>query len=780
MFYPFLTFSQTSTIKGMVIDSATHAPIAFANVLVVEAAKGDVTAEDGSFQFESLKAGIYTLKISYIGYQAQQRQVVIENGSSCPMMSIALQAESTLLAEISVTPQDIPGTLTHFSPSLSAALVNDLPSSQDVMQAMQVLPSVASPQGFTNELNVRGGASVENRFIVDGIEVPILNHFNSAGTSGGIRSLLNPALVKKATLHASYLPVQIGNASSSVLEFSLSEGGQKIPQRSLMMGSGDAALLWEGRLSKHHRHSMVVAARQSYLSPTLKILKRPVLSQYGDAIVKTRWYVNDRNVLSFMSLASYDKNRVNYLAPDSPSNQFVKDVAPARAHRHVTTALKYQHFQGENVTTLILSAYGIEQKLHKRNNQSDIFYSQRRYDSFDSRALLRAEHIQHWQSASLILGGSLAQQQSRADFTVDWTREDFRSIDYQSNLQMIHWSSYAQLNQSFSPKWNTKLGLRYDGSSYSPQMKSQFSPRMTLSFHPKQQTRLYANAALYHQMPEPLSLALRDDQHHLINHATLKPFTTRHFTIGLQLTHPLPLFSLFTVEAFSKHYQNYPVSLRDGVVLASKGDGFNLLGNEPLISNGIGRAYGIELTAHLQASKGYYGLMSFSLSKSEFQETDTKHYLSSSVDTRHIVNLVIGKHFKKDWHVGMVCRLQSGRPTTPWDAETSATLNVWSESLGRGIPNYQQLNSQRLPSSSEIDFRLDKTFQLRKAKLKAIIEILNLSLTGKQAGQPVLILDRNDYGQATAAQPDGDRYRIKEIESELFLFVPTLGVKVEF
>ena len=45
--------------------------------------------------------------------------------------------------------------------------------------------------GFRNDIIIRGGGPSENVFYLDGIEVPVINHFQTQGSSGGPQGILN-------------------------------------------------------------------------------------------------------------------------------------------------------------------------------------------------------------------------------------------------------------------------------------------------------------------------------------------------------------------------------------------------------------------------------------------------------------------------------------------------------------------------------------------------------------------------------------------------------------
>src|SRR5690606_5234472 len=74
----------------------------------------------------------------------------------------------------------------------------------DVSKVIQVLPGVAG--GTTanrNDIIVRGGGPSENVYYLDGIEIPVLNHFQTQGASGGATGILNVSFINDVQLTSS-------------------------------------------------------------------------------------------------------------------------------------------------------------------------------------------------------------------------------------------------------------------------------------------------------------------------------------------------------------------------------------------------------------------------------------------------------------------------------------------------------------------------------------------------------------------------------------------------
>lgn len=68
---------DTVLIRGQVLDAATGQPLAGAQVRIVELNRGDVTHEDGEFNFSRLAGGKYTLIVERMGYRRATRMVEV-------------------------------------------------------------------------------------------------------------------------------------------------------------------------------------------------------------------------------------------------------------------------------------------------------------------------------------------------------------------------------------------------------------------------------------------------------------------------------------------------------------------------------------------------------------------------------------------------------------------------------------------------------------------------------------------------------------------------------
>lgn len=109
-----LQFPMMGQISGIVKDSKTEEPLAFAHVIINNTQDGTLTDIDGKFQIPS--AGIQSLTVTYVGYQKKTIQL---NGSQ--NLNILLEPSNEVLKEIVIYEGENPAI-----PILKKAIANKL------------------------------------------------------------------------------------------------------------------------------------------------------------------------------------------------------------------------------------------------------------------------------------------------------------------------------------------------------------------------------------------------------------------------------------------------------------------------------------------------------------------------------------------------------------------------------------------------------------------------------------------------------------------------------
>ena len=86
-----------------------------------------------------------------------------------------------------------------------------------IRDRVQALPGVGATDPNRNDLIVRGGGPSENVFYLDGVEIPVINHFATQGSSGGAVGVINPDFVSEINFYTGAFPANRTNALSSLM-----------------------------------------------------------------------------------------------------------------------------------------------------------------------------------------------------------------------------------------------------------------------------------------------------------------------------------------------------------------------------------------------------------------------------------------------------------------------------------------------------------------------------------------------------------------------------------
>ncbi|MEJ2185229.1 MAG: TonB-dependent receptor [Gemmatimonadota bacterium] len=175
-----------------------------------------VTDSAGFFGIPGLAAGRYRVGVRHLGYEGRDTVVVVGRDAVVHLdwrLRVSVLAVPAIVVRASrrrTRFEELAGaTVTE----LAGADVKRLPglAESDVLRAVEVLPGVVSTSDFSAAFNVRGGSADENLILLDGF--PIYNPFHM----GGLFSVFNTDMVRRAELLAGGFPARYGGRVSSVL-----------------------------------------------------------------------------------------------------------------------------------------------------------------------------------------------------------------------------------------------------------------------------------------------------------------------------------------------------------------------------------------------------------------------------------------------------------------------------------------------------------------------------------------------------------------------------------
>lgn len=774
---------QSYSIKGIVKDAFNGQPISYANVAIWNSTQGAVTDSVGYFEITEVKPGNYRLQSSFIGYKSfVTAEFQVTNKDI--YIPIELEESSQSIEEVNIVAT--PFRKTAESPlGLRVIGFKEIEKSaggnRDISRVIQTFPGVASTAAFRNDLMVRGGGPSENRFFLDGVEIPNINHFSTQGASGGPVGILNPDFIREVNFYSAAFPASKGNALSSVLDFKLKDGNKEKFSLRGILGASEVGLSANGPIGDKTTYQ--VSLRRSYLQFLFDMIGLPFLPTFTDAQFKVKHSFDRQNELTILGLGAIDDMKLNTDDEESLSeeNQYILSYLPVIQQKSYTLGAVYKHYAGNNNYSIIISRSQTNNKntKYKDNDESSADNLTLRYNSDEIENKLRSENTVRLPFVQLNFGGNVDYAQYRNNTYQKIFTTNPYTILYDTDLGLWKWGLYATaIYESYDERFTASLGLRADANNYSKSMRNlldQLSPRLSLSY--RLFGDVYANASVgrYYELPPYTALGFKDNEGNYVNRANdLRYIRSDQASAGLE--YRPSAYLKFTAEGFYKHYDYYPMSVKDSIPLASKGTDYGVLGNEAVTSTASGRAYGVELMGRWYNYKGLTFIASYTWVRSEFKDgRQSGKYIPSSWDNKHMFTFSGTYSLPKNWDVSAKFRVVGGAPYTPYDVERSSYVEAW-DANNQLLYDYSRFNSERLDPFTQLDLRVDKTFYFKKLMLGIYIDVQNV-LNSKYKEQDVYVKT------GKILNPDAplsqQRYELKPVSRETGTLLPSIGVIIE-
>jgi outer membrane receptor for ferrienterochelin and colicin len=785
-------FAQSGTIKGRVFNHKNNEPVPFVNIIIDgKPTQGATSDVDGNYTITKVSPGYARLIATSVGFKKFISADFLVTNSKTADLDIGLDEQVITLEQVTIKPsvvernEEVPVSLQ----KLSIQEIERSPgSNRDISKVIQSLPGVASSPSFRNDVIVRGGGPSENRFYLDGVEIPYLNHFSTQGSSGGPVGIINVDFIREVQLYSSSFPSARGNALSSVMELKQIDGNKEKFGGRLSLGSSDLSLTLNGPISKNS--SLIFSVRRSYLQFLFSALKLPFLPTYNDYQVKYKIDLDSRNQLSVISIGAYDKNKLNTgIANPDAFQKYILQSLPVNNQWSYVFGLVYRHFRAKGYDTWVLSRNMLNNEQLKYTNNVELPDSLLlKYNSQEIENKLRYEGLTDLVKWKITYGAGIeyakyTNQTYQKIFVVNPLIPDsIATLNYNSRLEMWKWNIFGQVNRAFfNNRLNLNLGLRMDANNYSSLMNNmlkQLSPRFSASYSfVPDKFFLNFNIGRYYQLPAYTSLGFRSNKGLLVNDSLgIKYISADHIVLGLE--YQPKQNAKISLEGFYKYYKNYPFSIKDSVALASKGSEFGAVGDEPLLPVSKGRAYGFEVLVRNADIFKFNLIMTYTFVRSEFTNY-VGQYIPSAWDNRHLINVTVGRKFKHNWEIGAKWRFAGGQPYTPWDMDKSSLVTAW-DAQGRGYLQYSAFNTLRLSSFNQLDIRVDKGFYFKKWSLMFYLDIQNV--LNFQSQQPDLLVNTQEDGTVVKYVDNAgqERYKLRAITNTAGTVLPAIGIMVDF
>ncbi|UOE39796.1 TonB-dependent receptor [Chryseobacterium suipulveris] len=788
LFFAALFSSQTGSININVFDDFSKKPLP---ATVKISSSGETFSANGNVLLKDLPAGNYSFQINSEGFETgtlNDINVVPNQNLTFSMGLMKSNSRETDIETVVIkgktykTTAESPVSLRNIT---SEEVQKNAGSNRDISKAILSLPGVGTTATFRNDLFIRGGSSAENKFYIDGIEVPVINHFQTQGASGGPKGILTIDFIKDVDFYSGAFPAKRNGTLSSLFEFNLKQARKDKIGYKAVIGFDDIQLMADGPLSKDQSWSGLFSARKSNLQFLFKAMGVPFLPSYSDATVKVSKKFKSGDELYFIGLGALDNFKFNTKANETLYNLTLIERLPVSPQWNYTMGAGYRHLTENGNWLFTWSRNMLDNKATKyyRNIEvSDNLLLD--YHSKEAENKIRIDR-------NFRLGDFQLSSGTNVNFANYFNRSNLRIItqngpaldNYLSEMNLSQYGFYLQsATKLLDNKVEISGGFRIDGSDYSDLTSNpleQFSPRISMKFRFANQFAFNLNGGIYYMLPSYTALGFLQNGD-FINKNSLKYIRNSQVVGGLEFNGNNNL--RITGETYYKKYKNYPFSLRNGISLANLGGDFGVVGAEPLDSRGFGETYGFEILAQKRTVNDFYGIASYTFGQSKFSDFngDLK---PSSWDSRHIFSLTAGKYFKRNWNVGVRFRLQSGLPETPYDLQRSQLVNIWNIA-NSPVSDYALLNSQRGNLVHQLDIRAEKKWIFNKWQMTFYVDVVNAYGSQKPSALPVIALERDANGNGIIVNPSAPQneqiYQLNYGEADRSTPLPYFGFIFEF
>ena len=627
----------------------------------------------------------------------------------------------------------------------------------DISRFLQLFPGVVASSDMSNQMLVRGGHPMENLFLVDGIEVPNINHLANANTTGGFGPMIDAAAIQGISLYTGGFDAKFPERLSSITELTTlnSELGKRHVEFDFgIQGIGGLA---EGRL---RGGDLLVSAHHGLINLVSSNVGINGVPSYTNELTRYRKRKSSGDLFTILNVAGVDSIAIEPCASDQAETSTIN--SQYKGWRE-TTGAEWEHVYSHRSFGVL--NFSDSEQIEHINQQDQILnplkaipgkhacpipssqtQSTPVYREDSNNAFSSAKYRFEWVGAGIAITAGSSAWIQRPSFDVNqptgyfspysasFARTDSASFD--KDLRTTEIGTYAQA--VIHPLKSLALSGGGRLQSFATGSHMTVTPRVSAGYRIGESAGVHVAYASYAQLP-PYAYLLA----YPVN-MSMSPMRATHEIVGMDLS--ISARAQLRLELYRKTYRDIPSSTEyPSVTLHTMVD---MLGDQfvwlPMNSKGRGRASGVELSDLTRIGSRLRIQTSLAYSRAKFAGTDGV-FRPSNFDFPWIINAVGTERFGHGWSSSMRFGYATGRPYTPFDM---------SESLAQNRPVYDlsKLNVPRAPDYSRLDSLLTKDIRFHNQHLElygGVDNLLNRSNFLSYAWMPIYELHnpkRNPVG----------------------------------
>ncbi len=633
---PLLFAQQNYTISGSVTDKSTGEDLIGVTLLETATSKGTITNVYGFYSF-TLPEGKHTLRFSYIGYESETYEIILNKNQT---LDVRLAPANTELSEVVIKAEREDENITSNQMSVERMDIKKLEKipvlmgEKDVLKSIQLLPGISTTSEGGSGFSVRGGSIDQNLILLDGAPLYSSSHLM------GFFSAFNSDALKNVSVYKGGIPANYGGRASSVLDISMKEGNNQKFSGSGGIGLISSRLTLEGPIIKD-KMSFIVSGRRSYLDQVAKLggfLDDGMNLYFYDLNAKMNYKINDKNRI-FLS---------GYFGQD---NFGFNDIGMEWGN--TTATLRWNHVYNSKLfsnTTFIYSNYnygfnlvvdaainsGIKDYSFKQDyswflnpNNTVKFGLDVTHHTFKPGEL----QFEDDDNTDIVLDETLALE-SGVYISNSQKLSDRFSAEYGFRLSMFN-----QLGEGWANTYND-YNVKIDSTFYEAgeimQTYWDIEPRLSLNYRLNKTSSLKAS---YNRMAQYLHLMSNSTSSQpsdtwMPSTGNIEPQSVSQYALGYFKNFNDNNYE-FSIEGYYKQMNN----------INDYEDGTNIMLNEDIeayILSGEGRSYGLEFYLKKKYGK-LTGWLSYTLGRTEYKidGINNGEWYNTRYDKTHDVSIVL-------------------------------------------------------------------------------------------------------------------------------------------
>jgi hypothetical protein len=622
----------------------------------------------------------------------------------------------------------------------------------DFSRYLQVLPGVVWVSDLGNDVLVRGGHPTENLFVVDGVEVPNINHFSLSGSTGGFTSMVDSTSVGSMAMRADVYDAGYSSRLSSLIEIHTREPGEAHQAGNLSAGIAGAGGQYQRALAR--KGSLLLAAHRSILNLVTNDIGINGVPTYTNGMAHLDLNPTDRDSISLFSLSGADSIEMTPCPSPNATSIYQTQYSGWRT----TNALSWRHNYSAQVTAnLIASSSFTRQQIGQQEQIGEVLdkngnchpvtllpaYNE---DSrtglsmlnYELRADLRGWLFSAGLSGKLTTPDDAVAQPSgqQSPFSADPARSD--AVTFQRKFSTGQIAAFLEAEGSFGARWKLLAGLRAE--SFAITGGYALDPRVSLAYRLNSRQTIHGSMAIASQLPPIMNMISYP------GNRSLQPIQVRKGAVGMRVVQAN--WGTLDVEAYQKNYRREAVSTEYPALMLSNmvdtlGQGFVWL---PLTSAGTAQARGVELALRAHWSSRTQLLLSAARSQATYRALDGIRR-PGNYDTPMAVTALANVRLWRGIQLDLRESALSGRPYTPFDL-------VDSNAQHRGIYDLSRINAERGPLYNRLDVELERRFLIPRGAFEVHAGAENILNRGNLMGYVWLNkCDQGSYCSNSSGQP---------------------------